>query len=306
MVDVAIRIREGGFASLAHHGRLYKREPGSDGRPHWSEGIADRHKPVSVHRARRYERIYRHPKEVKPFRRFPRLESGLKPGQPVFHATFGYGKVAETDGDEVTVRFGKKKGRVRTREVVTRAQAEENWHNYWLRGTERRLEEGKRLGIVKSLCRFGEWQAFLEKYGLSRSTCDDLIARFKAQVAESQSRRAKMPGNRAIDMVDRHGNERDLDSDADEREELVRRESAKRHGRVPSHHKTLWSIRIKLPADVLSRCHKKYKEPGSKEFWRRAAYQFVGLNPDAPEAATEQKTGNRHHGKKHHLDRNGA
>jgi hypothetical protein len=299
--DLAIQIREGGIASLVHHGRLYKREPGSDGRPHWSELIADRHRPVSDHRARRYERIYRHPKKIKPFRHYPRLPD-LELGAPVFHTAFGYGTVTAIDGENITVTFGERKRQLRTRDLVTRTKAEASWYRYWLRGRKRRFEEGRRLAIFKSLCRFGEWQAFLDYYDFPRSTADDLIRRYKNEVAEAQP---QLTGYRAIDVADpdRQVNERTPDSDANEREELVTRETAKRHERRPGHHTTLWSIRIKLPPDVLALCHKKYKKPNAKEFWRRAAYEFVGLDPDAPEDATEQETGHRRHGKKNHRDR---
>jgi hypothetical protein len=98
---------------------------------------------------------------------------------------------------------------------------------------------------------------------------------------------------------ERHVNERAPDSDAEEREELIRQETAKRHGRKPSYHKHLWSIRIKLPPHVLALCRKQYKTAGAKEYWRRAAYAFVGLDADAPSADLQQ-------GKKHRRGRKGA
>ena len=72
MNDTAIEIRPEGFASLTRHGRLYKREPSSDGSYRWLKRRFNGWKAVSDRRARRCERLYRHPEDVKPFRRFPR------------------------------------------------------------------------------------------------------------------------------------------------------------------------------------------------------------------------------------------
>jgi hypothetical protein len=283
MQDSTIEIRERGFASFTRHGRLYKREPGSDGSHRWLRRRFNGWRAVSDRRARRCERLYHHPEHVKPFRRFPRLDPGLKLNQPVYCPPFGFGKIAAIEGDDITVRFGEQERQVAAQDLLTQAKAELHWHAYWLRGETRRFEEGKRLFIVKSLCRFGEWQAFLDKYDYPRSTADDLIRRYKGASAEAET--GQLPGNRSIDVagLERHVNERTPDSDADERKELVAQETAKRHGRKPSYHPALWSIRIKLPPDVLKLCHKKYKEPDAKEFWRRAAYRFVGLDPNAPD-----------------------
>jgi hypothetical protein len=75
--------------------------------------------------------------------------------------------------------------------------------------------------------------------------------------------------------------ERRPDLDDDERKELIKKEAEKRRGKEPSHHETLWSIRIKLPAGIVALCRKRYKRKGksAKNFWRLAAYRFVGLDP---------------------------
>lgn len=141
------------------------------------------------------------------------------------------------------------------------------------------MEEGKRLSIVKSLCEFGEWQKFLDKYNYPRSTADDLIKKYKNELRWEA--RNHLPGNRASQPGDpgRQVNEHTEDPEGRERRELVKTEAEKRHGKEPTHHKTLWSIRIKLPPDILSLCRKRYKRKGksAKKFWRLAAYVFVGV-----------------------------
>jgi hypothetical protein len=109
----------------------------------------------------------------RPIRR-PRLEWERKEGQAVYHSTFGFGEIVAIRDSKIVVKFGKNERVVSEQDLVTRAQAESAWNLYWLTGERRRLEEGKRLFVVKSLCRFGEWQAFLKKYDYPRSTADDL------------------------------------------------------------------------------------------------------------------------------------
>ncbi len=280
MSDSAIQIREGGFASLFRHGQLYTREPRRNGDHRWSKHTARGRRPVGDHRARRLEYVYRHRENVRPFRRFPRLESELKLGQPVYCPAFGSGEIAAIEGHTITVTFrDKKREQVYVRDLVTREQAEVNWYKYWLRGAKRRFEEGKRLAIVKGLCRFGEWQAFVDYYDYPRSTADDLIRRYKTEV-EARPQQTEMPGYRSSDVAERRVHKRAEDADADELDELVREENEKRHGRTPTYHKTLWTIRIKLPPRLLTRCREQYKLPGAKEYWQRAAYEFIGEDPD--------------------------
>jgi hypothetical protein len=163
--------------------------------------------------------------------------SDLKVGQPVLLTACGIGKVAEIDGGDVTVRFADTEKKVSAQALVTRAQAEVNWRAHWLPGAERRREEGRRLWIVKELCTFGEWQDFLDRFDLSRSTCDDLIRRYKNEVTwEAQDQH--LTGNRSSDETepttvadpDRHVSERTPDPDGDARKELVGKEAEKRQG----------------------------------------------------------------------------
>jgi hypothetical protein len=266
---------EGSF-SIFCHGRQYRREPGSNGP--WLKRTLSGWRTVSDRRARRLERAYQHRDDIKKVRRFPR-EWDLKLGQPVYCAAIGSGKIVAIKSGNVTVAFGEQEHKVDAYEIVTRAQAEMHWYAYWFSGAKRRFEEGKRLAIVKNLCRFGEWRAFLDKNEYPRSTADDLIRRYEEGM---KWRSQQLPGNRAIDVADPEQNvsESTADSDADERKELVQKEIEKRGGMEPTEHATGWTIRIKLPPDVLKLCREKYKEPGAKDFWQRAAYRFVGLAPD--------------------------
>jgi hypothetical protein len=228
------------------------------------------------------EHAYRHPETTEPVRRRPRLELPLKPGLPVHCSAFGFGKVVAIDGDDITVGFGEKRRHVGKEDLMTRVGAEVAWHTYWLRGEKRRLEEGKRLFIVKSLCGFGDWQAFLDRYDYPRTSADDLIRCFKNE-AMRDAQIPELHGNRAGCRTDpdRRVNERKPDPDAEAREELVKKETEQRRGRTPTQHETLWGIRIKLPPRIVTRCREQYKLPGAKKYWRRAAYEFVGEDPDA-------------------------
>lgn len=281
MRSMAVDRRPDGSVSIFHHGRQYRRQPGSSGR--WLKRTMSGWREVNEHRARRLECAYQHCDKIKKIRRFPR-EWDLKLGQPVYCPAFGSGKIVAIKSGDVTVAFGEQEHSVDAHDLMTRAQAEMHWYAYWFGGAKRRFEEGKRLAIVKNLCRFGEWQAFLDKYEYPRSTADDLIRRYEDDM---KCKPEQLPGYRAIDVTDPTGqaSESTSDSDADERKESVRQENEKRAGRKPSDHATDWAIRIKLPPDVLKLCREKYKEPDAKDFWQHATYRFVGLDPDKPEAA---------------------
>jgi len=177
----AFERRPDGSVSIFVGGRQYRREPNSDG---WLKRRRSGYgfRPVSDRRARRLDRLYRHRDELKRIGRFPRLEPELKPGLPVYHPAFGSGAIAAIEGEKITVQFDNQERQVAALDLVTRPRAEVNWYRYWLRGAERRFEEGKRLWIVKSLCRHGEWQAFLNRYSYPRTTADDLIERYRAKV----------------------------------------------------------------------------------------------------------------------------
>jgi hypothetical protein len=359
MRSMALDRRPDGSVSIFHHGRQYRREPGSSGR--WLKRMVSGWREVSEHRARRLERVYqqrdelkqvkrfqrgkvqevfhledrgggaatiylgnrvwkrvltknssdtaewfrstsedrlvpaagqtaraleyayRHPKTTVPVFRSPRINLPLEINQPVYCPEFGFGEIVTINQDDITVRFGKKERRIEKTGLVTRAKAEIAWHEYWLTGEKRRLGEGKRLLIVKRLCweRHGEWQAFLNRYNIPRSTADDLIRRYLNEMAR-KSPSQQLTGYRSIDL-----SSRDYATDvatgeknATELDELIHKEIAKRDGRKPTHHESLWSIRIKLPQDILRRCRKKYKRPSAKEYWRKKAYEFVGVEPE--------------------------
>jgi hypothetical protein len=218
--------------------------------------------------------------KAKPIRH-PRLEWERKVGQQIHSAKFGFGKIVAIQSDKIVVKFGKNERVMGAQDLSTRAQAEIDWHTYWLSGERRRLEEGKRLSIVKSLCEFGEWKKFLDKYNYSRSSADDLIRRYHIDL--KWEARNQLPGNRASQTGDlgQRVNDHSEDPEGRERRELVKEEIEKRRGKEPTYHKTLWSIRIKLPPDVLALCRKKYVRNGkrAKEFWCLAAYIFVDLDP---------------------------
>lgn len=281
MSGPGIDIGTDGSVSLFYRWRRYRRELGDDSKPQWFKRTSRGFVTVSRSRGRRLERIFQMPGFAKPIRRYPRLESKLIVGQPVYCAVFGLGQIAAFDGENVTVKSGEKEGQVAVQDLVTLFQAQSAWHVHFLRGSKRRTKEGKLLWIIKGLCRFGDWQAFLNRYDIPRSTADDLIRKYNnGLVPEAQSH--QLTGNRAIELANpgQPVRERTADPEADEMEELVAQERESRRQKKPSYHPTLWSVRIKLPPDVLQRCRKKYKKHGSKEFWRRAAYRFVGLDPD--------------------------
>jgi hypothetical protein len=286
MSSMAIERRADGSVFILHHGRQYRREPNRNGR--WGKRGGSGWKEVSERRARRLEHAYQHRHKIRKVQRFPR-EWDLKLYQPVYCPAFGSGKIVEIKNGDITVAFGEQEHKIDANDLMTRAQAEMHWFAYWFSGAKRRFEEGERLAIVKNLCRHGEWRAFLDKYNYPRSTADDLIHRYEA---EMKLRSQQLTGNRAIDVADpgQQASESTADSDADERKELARLEKEKRAGRKPSDHATDWTIRIKLPPDVLELCREKYKEPDAKDFWQCAAYRFVGLDPDKPVAAIGGET----------------
>jgi len=275
--------RGNGNATIYHNGKCWKRIPtdGLAGAAEWVNATTGALEAANDERNWFLENAYHHPETTEPVRRFPRTKSHLKVGQPVFFPVFGSGEIEAIAGDQITVRFGNIKRRIDAQNLMTRAQAEADWHAYYLTGTKRRLEEGKRLLIVKSLCRFGEWQDFLKKYEIPRSTADDLIRRYRNE-APAEAQTLQLTGNRSNDLSDPddHANAREADPEDDELAQLVKEETEKRRGKVPTHHPTWWNLRIKLPQQILDLCRKKYKKPGAKEYWRRAAYQFVGKDPD--------------------------
>src|ERR1700719_3668829 len=119
-----------------------------------------------------------------PIRRYPTLEWERKAGQPVFSSAYGFGKIVAIQDGKIVVKFGKKERIVGAQDFMTRAQAENDWHTYWLTGERRRLEEGRRLSIIKKFCKaeHGAWKKFLRKYDYPRSTADDLIDHYNDEM----------------------------------------------------------------------------------------------------------------------------
>jgi hypothetical protein len=70
MRSMALERRPDGSVSIFHHGRHYRREPGSSGR--WLKRTHSGWRAVSARRARRLERAYQHRDEIKKVQRFPR------------------------------------------------------------------------------------------------------------------------------------------------------------------------------------------------------------------------------------------
>lgn len=206
-------------------------------------------------------------------------EGEITIGQPVYCPAFGSGEVAAIEGDLITVRFSDTEAKVKVQQLTTLALAEGDWHSNWLRGEPWILEDGRRLLIVRGLCRHGEWQDFLKKYDLSRSTCDDHIRRYKNTLVLA-AQIAQMTGNRSFDPADldpdRKVNPRSPDPNAEELKAKVEEEIQKRKGRVPSHHRTDWSTRIKLPPAVAVQCREKHPNAGAKAYMQRAAYGLIG------------------------------
>jgi hypothetical protein len=206
-------------------------------------------------------------------------EGEITIGQPVYCLAFGAGEVAAIEGDLITVRFSDTEEKVQVQQLTTLALAEGEWHSNWLRGEPWIVEDGRRLTIVKNLCRHGDWQDFLKKYDLSRSTCDDHIRRYKNTLVLA-AQVAQMTGNRSFDPADldpdRKVNPRSPDPNAEELKAKVEEEIQKRKGRVPSHHRTDWSVRIKLPPAVAAECREKYPDAGAKAYMQQAAYGLIG------------------------------
>ena len=75
MKKTVMQIRADGTAEIYRGGRQYLRVHGDDGELRWLKRTSRGLRPVSDHRARRLERVYRNP-TTKPFARFPRTGTG--------------------------------------------------------------------------------------------------------------------------------------------------------------------------------------------------------------------------------------
>jgi hypothetical protein len=283
MTEIAMDIRPDKSVVVFWGPRRYVSDPGNDSPRRWFKQTSNG-SPVSKSRRRRLERIYKYRDEYPEVRRFPRVKPDLKPGLPVYCARFGFGEIATIDGDDITVRFKDKNRLIEAKELVTRVEAEVDWHEYWLTGEKRRLREGKKLFIVKGLCRHGEWQVFLDRYEIPRSTADDLIRRYLDAILRS-GETPHLHGYRANDVGDpaRDRNNQTEDSDAAELAKLVEQEAEKRRGKTPTQNPEYWHVRIKLPPAIVTRCREHYKQPDAKEYWRRAAYMFIDEDPSSEE-----------------------
>jgi hypothetical protein len=210
----------------------------------------------------------------------------------VHHTEFGTGTISRIHGCNVTVAFCDEERELDFEQVVTRALAEERWQACYSHGANRRLEEGRWLWVVRSLCsRRGEWTAFREKWGVPRSSVHDLIQRYlQERFWESQH----PSGNRTegAPKLD----DRPTDGPAElnaEREQLVRDELAKREkdSSAQPAKLTYWPVRIKLREAVAEDCREKYKEDGddAKEYWVRAAYRFVDREDELKSASDAEQ-----------------
>jgi hypothetical protein len=208
--------------------------------------------------------------------RFPRLAVTL--GQLVHHAQFGAGTVSSIRGCNITVVFCDEARELDVDRLVTRAQAEERWKDCYSHGANHRLEEGRWLWVVKSLCSHrGEWTAFLAKWGIPRSSAHDLMKRF---LQERSWELQQSSGNRTerAPSLDEQATEHAADLD-EGRAKVVREQMAQRED--DGHDQTAklidWLVRIKLLESVAEACRAKYKEGGdaAKKYWVRAAHRFV-------------------------------
>jgi hypothetical protein len=210
--------------------------------------------------------------------RFPRLPVIFKLGQLVHHTEFGTGTINSIRGCNVSVAFCDEERELDFEQVVTRALAEARWQDCYSHGANRRLEEGRWLWVVRSLCsRRGEWTAFLEKWGVPRSSAHDLIQRFlQERFWESQH----SSGNRTEGQPKLDEGAADAATELNAgRKTLVRNERDKREGNGHDQEAKLtdWHVRIKLREAVAEDCRGKYEEGGddAKKYWVRAAYRFA-------------------------------
>ena len=280
MTETAIQIQVDGTIEIYRNERTYRRMPGNDGEPRWFKLTSRGLRPVSKSRARRLERIYQDP-ATKKFRRFPRLESDLKLGQPVFHAVFGYGTVAAIKGDNITF-FSKKDSAVthtvKALDLTTRSQAEvgletcyfEGGAKAWRRAAGRWASVYKNLSMMEGKGKYGDW---LKRHGLNRSSMDDLIRRFEDEATREAQERLVLPESGKTDETNPTAatelgvspyavtgltqvNERTPDPENDERQKNIQAETSKRAGIKPTFHKTiLYLQRRQLDPEKLALYH---------------------------------------------------
>lgn len=275
--ELAIDPHPDGSFSIFHHGRLYRREPSTDAEPRWSRRTSNGRRTVSTHRARRLERIFQRRDALKLVLRSPRLKSTLEIGQPVFHATLGYGIVTAILGNDIT--FSSRNDSTITHTVkmlglITKSQAEIEFGACYFSGGAKawRRKVGRWAWVHKNLClmegkgAYGEW---LKRLELNRSSIDDLIRRFEDEARREAQERAILPeSGKTEERNPAHKigtspytdtgrlqvNERTPDPENDERQKNIQAETLKRKGIKPTYHKTiLYLQRRNLDPEKLAR-----------------------------------------------------
>jgi len=132
MTETAMQIRPDGTAEIYRRGRQYLRIIGDDGEPKWLRRTSLGLRPVSDRRARRLERIYRHPETTRAFCRRPRLPA------------------------EVTVAEAK---------AAYIVELERRAFDWIARGHEANIQLGRTFLQLKELVDRGDWEAyFTEKF----------------------------------------------------------------------------------------------------------------------------------------------
>jgi hypothetical protein len=163
-------------------------------------------------------------------------------------------------------------------EETTLEQLREKFRVCWVRGSEWRFEVGELLHQIKKRCEHGEWGAFLDEFGLARSTADDYIRRYRDE---------------ADITVPRQFNEAEPDPEAEERKRQIEEEKKKREGKKPTHHATQLHVRIKdLTPDQLAlyRAERKENPDRVKDIWMRAFLSVIGEEyRGLPEPEEEQE-----------------
>jgi hypothetical protein len=264
---------DGRVSAFFRDGRWKRLDRGLDGTVSWIHTSDGSMETASREICQLLEHAYKHPETTEPVRRYPRVRPELKPGLPVYSPDFGFGEIAKVDGDNISVSFGEKTRHIERKELITQVDAAVDWHNCWLSGQKRRLEEGKRLFVVKGLSRFGEWQAFLDRYEIPRSTADDLIRRYLDSMLQ-QGCDVKLPGYRSGLINPAHLGSDLTDAEAD-LADLIEEETEKRRGKTPSYVAQYFAVRIAMSAEMVKRCRERYKKSGARKYWRRAANTFV-------------------------------
>ncbi len=225
--------------------------------------------------------------------RYPRLSIQFAYGQTVHHTDFGAGTISSINGCKITIAFCDIARELDYEQLVTRALAEEKWQECFSHGANRRLEEGRWLWVIRSLCtQRGEWNVFLEKWGVPRSTAHDLITRY---LQERQWDSQTASGYRTEGTPRLNAVTIDAAAELNEgRKQLVSEERTKheKDGLGQTDKPIYWSVRIKLPEPVAEHCRENYVEAGedAKKYWVRAAYRFVDREEELDTDAAKENS----------------